>query len=236
MTTGAEFLVQKDSGNIDRPWDPLKGINIRFFDSMSMHSLPELYAISEMCLSHKPERIVEYGTAMGGLTRLLGRWAFLTDAKVLSIENGTYASVMELPKYEALLRKLPVELLWANEYDQSTYERVQEFAAEHKTMFYCDGGNKPMELKSCAAILKAGDLLVTHDYELELERLDITLPPLLKEVSVISVKQAQKVIERENLEVLFEEYLGVDEETGKRRTRLLALRRKDSSPKLKKES
>ena len=212
---------------MDREWLPTSDPNVRFFDSYSMHSIRELYCISEICQSHVPERIVEYGTASGGLTRLLGRWAFITDAKVLSIENNTYAGLLGLDKLAKLLEELPIELLKANEYDQTTFDRVQEFAAEGKTMFYCDGGNKPLELRSCASILKPGDLLVTHDYMPEVTNLgDINLPKLLAEVAFIPKRKADAVIEKYNLKKVFENYLGENED-GVRLTRLLALQLKE---------
>lgn len=232
----SEKNVLKNTWNpqqdMDRVWETAE-MNIHFFDVISMHSPQELYLISEICRSFCPERIIEYGTAVGGLTRLFGRWAYLSDAKVLSIENGCYAHMKNLPKHRELLEMLPcVELLDANEYNQATYERVQEFAAEGRTMFYCDGGNKPLELRWCAAIMKESDLLVTHDYEPKRDRWDISgvaLPPLLAEVGFVTKAQVEAIEKAEGLEKVFEEYLGVvDEETGKRHCRVLALQRKKS--------
>jgi len=163
----------QDVGDMKRPWHEMKDGNVIFFDVISMHKISELFAIAQMCYSHYPERIVEYGTAMGGLTRLLGRWAYVTGAKVLSIDSSKwgYASRTDYKKHNELLERLPVELLDINESTQECYTKIQLFAEGYRTLYYCDGGNKPAEFRWCARILKPGDLLITHDYDLTKEDL-----------------------------------------------------------------
>ena len=214
--------------DMDRAWNGMGGLNVHFFDAYSMHNITELFALSEILHSFAPERIVEYGSAYCGLTRLFGRWAFLADAKVLGIEDHTYTNLRGWDKSMELMKQLPVELLEADEYKQETYERVQSFARDHRTLFYCDGGNKPAELRWCANILNPGDLLVTHDFDMDLDSKNVTfgLTDLMLEVAHITKAQAELVIEKFNLERVFEDKLG-DDESGKRRTRLLALRLKE---------
>ena len=212
--------------DFNRPWEAAAQLYVHFFDIHSMHQLRELFAISEILYSFQPDRIVEYGTAMGGLTALFGRWAFANEAEVLSIDNGCYSHMGSCLYMKDVLKTLPVELLDMNEYKQECYEKVQDYSKDHRTLFYCDGGNKPLELKTCARILKPEDLLVCHDYDMTFENLKAaTLPPLLMEVAHITKEQAQVVIEKEDLVRMFEPEIGDDEE-GKRRTRLLALRRR----------
>ncbi len=212
-------------GNLDAPWDYATDMNVQFFDCISMHSLSELYAISEMLIRHNPKVIVEYGTATGGLSALFGKWAFLSGAKVLTIDNECYSSMKHFPRHRKILELFGVEIYFGDEYQQSTYEKVQEFAEGKKTFFYCDGGNKPLEFRICAQILKPGDLLVSHDYEMELESGMSSLPPLLLEVAHVTKKQADRTIKEFGLEKMFEAYLGEDE-NGNRKTRLLAVRLK----------
>jgi hypothetical protein len=214
--------------DMNRVWLSLDNPNVAFFDCFSMHSLVEVFAISEICNSFVPERIVEYGYAYAGLTRLFGRWAAINDAKVLGIDNHYYTNLRGWEKSLELVKHLPIELFDADEYKQATYVHIQEFARGHRTLFYCDGGNKPMELKWCAQILKPEDLLVCHDFDLDLEKLSVSLSGIMLEMAHVTKEQAERVISEFNLERVFEDKLGDDEATGLRRTRLLALRLKEN--------
>ena len=214
--------------DMNRAWMRMNDLNVNFFDACSMHSITELFALSEICYSFAPERIVEYGYAYCGLTRLFGRWAALYDAKVLGIDDHTYTNIRNgWDRSFALMKQLPVELLDANEYKQPTYNRVQEFSRDHRTLFYCDGGNKPLELRWCAQILKPEDLLMCHDFDMDLTKGVTSLSGIMLEMAQVTTEQAEAVIEQFNLERVFEDKLGNDEATGLRRTRLLALRLKE---------
>ncbi len=216
---------------MDRTWLPAQELNMEFFDIFSMHSLPDLHAISEILKSFMPERIVEYGTAYGGLTKCLGRWAYLYDAKVLSIENHCYTNVAHpiIRKSMELLKQLPVELMDVNEYEQKAYSRIQDFFRGHKTLYYCDGGNKPLEFRWCARIIQDDDILVTHDYDMEFGGDVISsFTGIMLEMGHITKAQAKTVMDKYNLEPVeeFEKYLGKDKETGKRVSRIFAVRKR----------
>lgn len=218
--------------DMERPWIRAQNWNANFFDVFCMHSMKELYAISEILKSHVPERIVEYGTAYGGLTRLLGRWAYLYDCEVLTIENGGYTSQDGHEKDFKLFDILPVKFLRKSEYLQETYDEVQEFSRDKRTLFYCDGGNKPLEFRSISRILKPHDLLVTHDYDMDDSPgsflLKSDLNPIVISVAHVKKEFAEKCIKENDLEVVFEELLGGGKRKDERITRLLAVRKKIS--------
>lgn len=207
-----------------------KNPNVKFGDIFAMHTMAELYAISAIVETFKPERVVEYGTAMGGVTRLLGRHAYVQDAgmKILTIEDGTYASMNNYEKHRDLINQpaLPISFLIGNEYWEETYQQVQLFVKGFKTLYYCDGGNKPLEMKSCARLLEQEDLLLVHDFELG-DKEGITLPPLFAEVGEVTRRQVQRVMDSEGLEVVLEDFLGpYDKNWPERPTRILALKKK----------
>jgi hypothetical protein len=205
---------------------PLTENVVVFFGAYSMHTPLELHAISEVLRVHRPTRIVEYGTGHGGLTLGFGQWAYLNDAKVLSIENHFYTTNEGMERFFSLFEKLPVELLDANEYHQETYNRIQTFAENEKTFFYCDGGNKPVEVRCCAQILKPDDLLVTHDYfPIEPPRGAINLPDFLVDSAYVLPRQIERWCSDFDLEKVYEEFLG-REENGMRALKVLALRKR----------
>lgn len=207
-----------------------KDPNAHFGDIWSMHSMAELYAIQLITQTFKPERIVEYGTGLGGVTRLFGRCvvAEKMDCKVLTIEDGTYCRADNFPELRKLINnnELPIQFLYGNEYWQEVYTQVQEFIEDKKTLFYCDGGNKPLEMRWCAALLKPGDLLLVHDFEIG-DKSGVTLNPLLGEIAYVARHQVERVKETYGLRVVLEELLGsYDLDWPERPTRILALKKK----------
>lgn len=207
--------------------EPVDAGNTRFFDCFSMHGIKELWMLSRLCHAHMPERIVEYGTAMAGLTRLFGRWAHVSGAKVLTIENKEYSQMGLLPEcFKETMAGLPIEFYEGCEYTQETYEHIQTFVSGKRTMFYCDGGNKAQEIQWCAALLTPDDLLLSHDYAMtEEEQKTITLHPLLAEVGHVTERQVQRILKKFNLEIVFEDQLGAQAEGEERLTHILALRK-----------
>ena len=131
---------------------------------------------------------------------------------------------------------LPVRLVDGTEYSQELYEEVQAFTSEYRTLFYCDGGNKPLEMRICGKIAKPGDILVVHDYDLENvthgravikhcvpERVNLGTP--FAEIGHVTPRQVDAAMRAFGLETIFEEYLG--SANGEyRKTRMLALIKK----------
>ena len=221
--------LYEDIGSMNEEFTLDFGPNTKFFDVFSMHNLLELYAISRLCYFHDPKCIVEYGTALGGLTRLFGRWSYVAGAKVLTVEDATYSALTHHPQVcEDIMNNLPITFYKGNEYKQETYDTVQRFVSDKKTLFYCDGGNKLQELKWCANIMDGQDLLLTHDYDMSKEEIDsITLPPLLAEVAHIRKEQVQQIISDFSLKVVFEKQLGRRDGCDRRLTHILALQKKE---------
>jgi predicted O-methyltransferase YrrM len=102
---------------------------------------------------HKPTRIIEIGTAFGGLTSLV---AYLCpNAKVFTYDNRSI-----------LQAKLPPNVT-AKVVD--VFDVIEEVAdlirADGEVLLLCDGGDKVREFNTFAKYLKPGDVIMAHDYD-----------------------------------------------------------------------
>lgn len=60
----------------------------------------------------------------------------------------------------------------------SLEEIAQECAKKGKTVLFCDNGNKIIEFNALSDKLKPGDMIVTHDWGVEIKEKDIELSGL----------------------------------------------------------
>jgi hypothetical protein len=118
----------------------------------------------------KPARILEIGTATGGLTLLLRELLNANELKNTILR--TY-DVYE-PKY--LMYHLSDECVIDIRVKSVFNEHYNDFSEEGKneindfinqsgvTLVLCDGGNKINEFKLISPLLKSGDVIMAHDY------------------------------------------------------------------------
>jgi cephalosporin hydroxylase len=118
----------------------------------------------------KPDRIVEIGTASGGLTLTL---ADLIEQMKLHCVIRSY-DIARHAGVTALLRN-GVQLITVNLFDD-TYRCFNQNATREvvsliefirqpgKTVVMCDGGNKVAEFNLLAGVIKDGDHIMAHDF------------------------------------------------------------------------
>lgn len=114
----------------------------------------------------KPARILEIGTAGGGLTLFLRH-----TLNSLGLENSVIRSleVHEMTWYESI-RNENVQIDIVNVFDHAYFnlERpeliVPFIQSEGTTLVMCDGGHKIAEFNTIAPHLKVGDYIMAHDY------------------------------------------------------------------------
>jgi FkbM family methyltransferase len=114
----------------------------------------------------KPARILEIGTAGGGLT------LFLRDTlNDIGLTNSQIKSfdVIECSWYDEI-RKNNIEINITNIFDRAYLklekpELIEDFIkSDGTTLVLCDGGNKISEFNLIAPLLKYGDFIMAHDY------------------------------------------------------------------------
>lgn len=116
----------------------------------------------------KPKRIIEIGTADGGLTLFLQDLVDLLDIEDCNVI--TY-DVRQQNNLLSLQTKIDVrfENLFNENYsgfkDEKTMKDLSNLIQQPGvTVILCDGGNKINEFKLLSPLLKSGDVIMAHDY------------------------------------------------------------------------
>lgn len=108
------------------------------------------------------KRIIEIGTAYGGLPVILRAIGFEGDIITYNIHDELSEEVSDL--FEKLSIKQEIK-------DVFTCENIIDLInSDGETLLICDGGNKPKEVNVFSEHLKVNDIIMTHDYFDNLEK------------------------------------------------------------------
>lgn len=111
-----------------------------------------------MFRTFKPVKVLEIGTADGGLTILIRD--LLDEAGLKATDLWTCdPAVRERPH----LMQLGI-MYYAVDALNSTVLEYHVKYAEGPALVLCDGGNKPAEFNRYAKFLRSGDVIMAHDY------------------------------------------------------------------------
>jgi len=115
-------------------------------------------AFDQLLKATTPSRIIELGTGFGGLTVFLGLYGYSNACEV-----STYDNEPKDDEYKQLIAYLGVTRYTADLFSMAD-EIAREIASPGKTILICDNGNKVLEFNNFASALKAGDVIMAHDY------------------------------------------------------------------------
>lgn len=115
------------------------------------------------------KRVVELGTGCGGLTLLFGVNMLQRDGKVLSFDIEPIQSEQARRDFE----KLNITFERRDVFEEDTVERVQKFIEGERALIFCDDGSKSREFRLYSKILKKNDLIMAHDWGIEISQGDI---------------------------------------------------------------
>lgn len=108
----------------------------------------------------KPARVLEIGTAAGGLTLLLRD--LLNEAGCETTDMWT-VDPMEMPR--PYLEVGGINYIHADAFVPQLFERLRWWIQlDGPILVLCDGGDKAREFRSFAPFLKSGDIIMAHDY------------------------------------------------------------------------
>lgn len=122
-------------------------------------------------------RIVELGTGYGGLTLFFGIQMMARNGKVLSFD----IKEKMLSPWHKLARQLPITFKQKDVFDATALQEVKRFISGARSLVFCDNGNKKKELPLYARILKKNDLIMVHDWGIEIgpAELDVKILSIL---------------------------------------------------------
>ena len=116
----------------------------------------------------RPSRVIEIGTAAGGLTLLLRDALDLLKLETTAIT--TYDVINSPLKERIESNALNINFfqtnLFSENYDFLLDEQVikEQIQSEGTTVLLCDGGRKSQEFNLLSSFLKPGDIIMAHDY------------------------------------------------------------------------
>lgn len=118
-----------------------------------------LYTYYDFIKNIKPKRIVEIGSAHGGLTLFLNECVkdLNLDTKIRGYENNHHDFTQFITE--------KVDIFVGDCFDSIFQDEMKSFIQqEGTTMVLCDGGNKIKEFNYFSGYLKTGDFIFAHDY------------------------------------------------------------------------
>jgi len=130
------------------------------FGIKTSHTWHEVGAIFRVINNYKIEFFVELGTYQGGLLSLLNaRSRYDNKFKCISFENNV--GMIHPKSYSELANIIIIGDCQSAEHVQMVRDKI---SSHHKSIIYCDNGNKVKEAGLYAPVLKSGDILLIHDY------------------------------------------------------------------------
>ena len=135
------------------------------YKSLTAMQHEKFYSVFEKFLSDiRPERIIEIGTAGGGLT--LALYDIMESLK-LSVPIRTY-DIHNHGCHDRLVETgidARLENIFNENYElKPDHELIPHIQSPGVTVVLCDGGSKISEFNSIAYYLKPGDYILAHDY------------------------------------------------------------------------
>ena len=133
---------------------------------IAMQHEDALQAFKEFISVNKPQRILEIGTADGGLTLALRN---ILDEMGMSTVPIRSFDVQSRPAYDLLISQ-NIEIIVENLFDESYTRLIKPdlvipfIQAPGITLVLCDGGYKVGEFHVLAPLIKPGDFIMAHDY------------------------------------------------------------------------
>jgi len=162
-------LTYFDSNAIDETFFINGNVPYTKYDGLS---ICQHYKIVELFLDLfdkiQPNRVIEIGTAAGGLTLLLRD--VLDLLKLESVPIITY-DVIDSPLSKKIKDgNLNINFFQKNLFSEGYNELLdeqfikQQIQADGVTILLCDGGCKSQEFNLLSCFLKPGDIIMAHDY------------------------------------------------------------------------
>lgn len=150
--------------NITKKIDLDNNLGLSMYLSHASQQTHEAYEVFYNFINKiKPSRILEIGTAQGGLTSFFN---LISKENDLNIKILSY-DIYELPWYKDMISEgidVRIENVF-NENYSSVKQSVIDFISEDGiTLVLCDGGYKIGEFNLLSNYLKRGDFIMAHDY------------------------------------------------------------------------
>lgn len=154
-----------DDKNITRRTNLEKNDSLSAYEGMTCQQNAHCFeAFYELLKTIKPSRVLEIGTALGGLTSYIN---VMCERLGLDTQIRTYDKLgrHEYKKMKTNGIDVRIENIFLDGYRGLANHEVKSFIQkEGPTVVLCDGGNKIAEFNILSEFLKSGDVILAHDY------------------------------------------------------------------------
>lgn len=121
----------------------------------------------------QPRHVIELGTGRGGLSLFLALQCLSRGATFTTIDTYNWT-----PLAGPLYALANIRYIQGDAYETGRAVLAQRIAEGGKILLFCDNGNKPLEFQTFAPLLRAGDVIATHDWATEILPDDIVGLPV----------------------------------------------------------
>jgi len=176
---GAHPLIDKEVyTNKIMPLEDMKIINRRFMGAGMSQNYASIYWQEYYIESNRFDYVVEFGSQKGALSTYLANMAAITESYIFD----TYEMFPDKDWYsrndegvghwfDRLAEMSPyINYHHDNVFTESTYNHIKENLEQFKTYIFCDGGDKAREFNMYAPLLKPGDKIAVHDWNMEVRQ------------------------------------------------------------------
>ena len=141
--------------------------NMHYSNLAIMQNHNILFPFFRLIRRIKPSRVIEIGTAHGGLTLMIRDLMDLnglqsSDLVTYDVVNPT-GLIDEIEKSNLNI-KVEHKNVFDNDYNLIDDTLSEIIKSEGITIILCDGGNKKEEFKTLSGYMKSGDIIMAHDY------------------------------------------------------------------------
>lgn len=161
--------------------DDLKIINRRYMGAGMSQSYSAIYFFEYLYESFRFEYIVEIGSQKGALSTYFANLAGITesvffDTFEINPNQDWYHREVEGAGhwFNKLVSVCPfIHSYHQNIFTKDSYHHIKSNVDQFKSFIFCDGGNKIREFNLYSTILKSGDVIGVHDWNIEINNTDI---------------------------------------------------------------
>jgi len=144
-------------------------VGIIFLDSYTAQTWSALTILNKVFSANRDiKRVVELGTGLGGLTLFFGLNMLVRKGKVLTFDIEPVQSIHTQEYFE----RLNITFEHRSVFEEESIEIARKFIKDERALIFCDNGRKPKEVQVYAEILKKNDLILAHDWGVEITKID----------------------------------------------------------------
>lgn len=197
--------------NLLTPMNLKENIGLSSYNGMAAQQNHKAFSVFyDFLSSHKPERILEIGTALGGFTDFL-----FMSTRELNLKTKIHSYDINYNNWYDDLQKKGISIFVKNIFDHSYTSLVENDIVSFikqpgLTVILCDGGCKKCEYNILSRYLKSNDIIMTHDYAPNKEHFETHMNGKIWNWHEIEDSDIIQSMREQNIEkYMYEEFLSV---------------------------